>query len=74
MGITEQELLLTPYELSQLKGNEWVNGRWYYDPYEIMRAQIVKVKEALPELAKEAGYKKPVDIPDYELVSGQSGR
>ena len=42
----EQELLLLPCELNALKGNEWISGRWYYDPYEIMRAQIAKIKEA----------------------------
>lgn len=26
------------------------------------------IQEVLPELAKEAGYVKPTDIPDYELV------
>ncbi len=30
---------LTPEKLSQLKSNEWVDGRWYYNPYEIIDSQ-----------------------------------
>lgn len=41
----EMPILLTPVELSQLKGNEWKDGRWYYDPYEIMGAQLKKVAD-----------------------------
>lgn len=42
----EQELMLTPLELSELEGNEWLSGRWYYDPYKIMEAQLAKIKKA----------------------------
>jgi len=31
--------LLQPHNLAELKDNEWVNGRWYYNPYEIAQAQ-----------------------------------
>ena len=37
---------LTPEELSKLKGTEWIDGRWYYDPYEIMRAMQAKAQLA----------------------------
>ena len=36
--------LLTPEELSKLPSNEWINGRWYYNPYEITKAQLAKDK------------------------------
>ena len=35
----EKDRLLTPVELSALSDNEWINGRWYYNPYQIARAQ-----------------------------------
>ncbi len=34
---------LTPYDLSKLPGSEWKDGRWYYDPHEVARAQLKKV-------------------------------
>lgn len=42
----EQDLILTPYELSILKSSEWIEGKWYYNPYEAMRTQLAKIKEA----------------------------
>ena len=41
--MTNDNLLLSPFELSNLPSNEWIDGRWYYDPYEIMRALLAKV-------------------------------
>lgn len=38
-------ILLMPEELSVLSHNEWVDGRWYYDPYQISKAQLKKVVE-----------------------------
>jgi len=46
------EWKLTPYELSKLKHNEWRDGRWYYDPYEISQAQAKKLVEYIREQAK----------------------
>ena len=43
------ELLLTPEEPSQLKNNEWLSGRWFYDPCELMQAQPNKVLKWLNE-------------------------
>ena len=56
---------LTPKELSELKGNEWINGRWYYDPYEIMRILLAKVQKARldrPDLGREV-----VKIVNYQF-------
>lgn len=38
-GLTDEEI---GKELCQLKDNEWISGRWYYNPYEIMKATIAK--------------------------------
>ncbi len=46
--ITKDELLLTHFELSQLP-SEFIDGRWYYNPYEIMRKQLEKVNRWLEE-------------------------
>lgn len=39
------ERLLTPFELSDLPSNKWINGRWFYDPYEITRKQDTKTRQ-----------------------------
>ena len=54
--------LLTPIELSQLKGNEWKDGRWYYDPYEIQRALLAKVRRLDRTNLHEWG--SPKDLPE----------
>jgi hypothetical protein len=45
--------LLTPEELSQLKNNKWLSGRWFYDPYELMQTQLNKVLKWLDEPCAE---------------------
>ncbi len=60
----EKELLLTPLGLSQLKEQEFIDGRWhYFNPYEIERTllssieqkgySIVKVDEKLRERVED---------------------
>ncbi len=38
-----------PYMLSKLPSNKWENGKWFYDPYEIMRAFLTLLQEPCTE-------------------------
>ena len=43
-------ILLEPHELSKLKSNKWIDGRWFYNPHEITKAQLKKVGEFIESL------------------------
>lgn len=56
--MTDEELLLSPKELSELKDNELIDGRWYYNPYEIMRKTLAKVLSIIEKETDALSYTK----------------